>query len=154
MTIGTELRRINNVFMLHGLANGFAAGRIPEPRGLIIRGGHHSMTVGTELRRINKMSSCFMGSPMGLPLAASQSRAVLSYEAVTTRWPSGLNCADLTAVSCFMGSPMGLPLAASQNRAVLSFEAVITRWPSGLNCSEVTLASCRSEPVNGTCQLS
>src|SRR5207248_8955658 len=31
------------------------------------------------------LSSCFMGSPIGFPLAASHNRAVLSSEAVTTR---------------------------------------------------------------------
>ena len=31
-------------------------------------------------------------------------RAVLSPEAVTTRCPSGLNCAELTSPSCFIGS--------------------------------------------------
>ena len=66
----------------------------------------------------------------------SQTRAVLSSEAVTTRWPSGLNCAELTAPHARIGSPIALPVAASQTRAVLSREAVTTRWPSGLNCAE------------------
>jgi hypothetical protein len=54
--------------------------------------------------------------PIGLPVAASHSRAVLSSEAVTTRWPSGLNRAELTQPSCFIGSPIGLPVAASHSR--------------------------------------
>ena len=37
------------------------------------------------------------GSPIGLPVAASQSRAVLSSDAVTMRLPSGLNAALYTA---------------------------------------------------------
>ena len=44
-----------------------------------------------------------MGSPIGLPLAASHTRAVLSQEAVTTRWPSGLNCAELTVAFMLQG---------------------------------------------------
>ena len=35
MSIGTELRRINLAFMLHGLANWLAAGRIPQPHRVI-----------------------------------------------------------------------------------------------------------------------
>ena len=37
----------------------------------------------------------------------SQSRAVLSKEAVKTRWPSGLNCAEITVSPCCIGSPIG-----------------------------------------------
>ena len=72
------------------------------------------------------MLSCCMGAPTGLPVSASHTRAVRSYEAVTTRRPSGLNSADLTRPSCFRGSPIGLPLSASHTRAVLSQEAVTT----------------------------
>jgi hypothetical protein len=48
--------------------------------------------------------SCRIGSPIALPVTASHTRAVLSAEAVTTRWPSGLNCADTTPPSCRIGS--------------------------------------------------
>ena len=82
--------------------------------------------------------SCCIGSPIDFPLEASQSRAVLSPEAVTSRWPSGLNAAELTQPSCCIGMPIAFPLAASQSRAVLSPEAVTTRWPSGLNAAERT----------------
>ncbi len=57
---------------------------------------------------------------MGCPVAASQTRAVLSSLAVRTRRPSGLNAAWFTLSSCFIGGAMGCPVAASQTRAVLS----------------------------------
>ena len=66
--------------MLHRLANGFATGRIPQLRGPIVRGGHDPPAIGTELRRTNQAPACCIGSPMGLPLAASHSCAVLSFE--------------------------------------------------------------------------
>src|SRR5271154_3441251 len=47
------------------------------------------------------------GSPIGWPVAASQTRAVLSEDAVTMRLPSGLNAALLTAPSWpLSGSPL------------------------------------------------
>ncbi len=77
----------------------------------------------------------------GLPVAASQTRAVLSSDAVTMRVPSGLNCALLTPRSCPESVARGLPVAASQTRAVLSYDAVTMRVPSGLNCALVTTSS-------------
>ena len=76
------------------------------------------------------------GLPMGLPVAASQTRAVLSKDAVTTRRPSGLNAALLTTSSWpLSGSPIGLPVAASQMRAVRSEVAVTMRRPSELKAA-------------------
>ena len=79
---------------------------------------------------------------MGSPVAGSQSRAVLSAEAVKSRRPSGLNRADSTLASCLIGLPMGLQVPASHNRALLSQEAVTTRWLSGLNSAHLTTFSC------------
>ena len=45
-----------------------------------------------------------IGSPLGFPLAASQSRAVPSFEAVTIRLPSGLNCAEKMRAKCCIGA--------------------------------------------------
>ena len=78
---------------------------------------------------------------MALPFVVSQSRPVLSPEAVTTRRPSGLNRAELTAPLCFMGWPTALPVAASHSRAVLSPEAVTTHRPSALNSADAIAAS-------------
>jgi hypothetical protein len=46
-----------------------------------------------------------------------QSRRLI-FRGVTTRWPSGLNRAELTLLSCVMGWPNGLPLAASHSREI------------------------------------
>jgi len=54
----------------------------------------------------------------GVKDRTSQSRAVPSADAVSTRWPSALNCAEVTPSSCFIGSPIALPVTASQSRAV------------------------------------
>ena len=87
--------------------------------------------VRTETCRPN-LPSWRIGSPSGLPLSASHTRAVLSSEAVTIRRPSGLKLAALTRSSWRIGSPSGLPLSASHTRAVLSSDAVTIRRPSGL----------------------
>ncbi len=72
-----------------------------------------------------------------MPSDASQTRAVWSFEAVTTREPSGLNAAEDTPPACPFSTAIGLPSDASQTRAVWSFlEVVTTRDPSGLNTAE------------------
>ena len=71
-----------------------------------------------------------------MPESASQTRAVVSPEAVTTRLPSGLNAAEETGAVCPWREARVLPESASQTRAVLSSEAVTTRLPSGLNAAE------------------
>ena len=85
-------------------------------------------------------SSCVIGTPTALPVSASQTRAVLSHDAVTTRLPSGLKLAEVTHLSCVIGTPMALPVSASQTRAVLSPDAVTTRLPSEVKLAEVTSA--------------
>jgi hypothetical protein len=59
-----------------------------------------------------------------LPLSASQSRAVLSPDAVSTRRPSGLKTALTTESVSPWKVVRSLPLSASQSRAVLSPGAV------------------------------
>ena len=80
-------------------------------------------------------------------MRASQTRAVLSRDAVTTRWPSGLNSAYVTRSPCRNGSVKHWPVTASQIRAV-SAEAVTKRVPSGLKRAESTPESCLSGLVN------
>ena len=70
-----------------------------------------------------------------MPVAASQMRAVLSYDAVTMRDPSGLKAADFTWSSWPRRTAISLPVAASQMRAVLSNDAVTMRDPSGLKAA-------------------
>ena len=76
-----------------------------------------------------------------MPLPASQTRAVASSEAVTTRRPSGLKAAPSSLRAWPFMTASGLPPAASHTRAVLSSEAVTTRVPSALN------ATLRTAPV-------
>ena len=79
---------------------------------------------------------------MGRPVAASQSRAVLSMLPVRTALPSGLNATALTSPWWASGEPMGRPVAASQSRAVLSSPPVKTALPSGLNATAMTSPWC------------
>ena len=58
--------------------------------------------------------------PRLVPRKLRQTRAVLSAEAVTTRWPSGLNTADVTESVCPCSTARLRPEAASHTRAVLS----------------------------------
>jgi hypothetical protein len=68
----------------------------------------------------------------------SQIRAVLSYDVVTIRDPSGLNAAECTASPWPRSTAISFAVATSQTRAVLSFEAVTMRDPSGLNAADDT----------------
>ena len=71
------------------------------------------------------------------PLFASQIRAVLSPEAVTTRVPSGENAAPTTVASCLRRTS-SRPFSTSQIRAVWSADAVTTRVPSRENEAPTT----------------
>ena len=59
-----------------------------------------------------------------MPESASQTRAVVSAEAVTTRLPSGLNAAEQNLCGVPLEGARGLPDSASETCAVLSAEAV------------------------------
>jgi hypothetical protein len=63
---------------------------------------------------------------------ATQTRAVLSAVAVTTRLPSGLKLALNTEPVWPLSRAISLPLSASKTRAVRSSDAVTTRLPSEL----------------------
>ena len=63
-------------------------------------------------------------------------RAVLSFDAVTMRDPSGLKAADHKGSSWPRRTAISLALAASQMRAVSSFDAVTMREPSGLKAAD------------------
>ena len=75
---------------------------------------------------------------MGCPAVASQSRAVPSWQPVSTTLPSERNATVLTASGCCIGEPMGWLVVASQSRAVLSLLPVSTALPSGLNATATT----------------
>src|SRR5437660_454749 len=89
-----------------------------------------------------------------MPVRTSQIRTVLVFEDVTTRLPSGLNCAERTQPACFIGSVRASPVRAFQIRAVSS-DAVTILSPSRLNCAEMTKPSCfigsvRALPVSAS----
>ena len=122
LAVGAERRAPHNIFMaFERLADRLAGRGVPDPRRLVIRRGDDALAVGAERRATHSASWPLSGSPIGLPVAASQIRAVLSSDAVTMRLPSGLNAAlSTTIVMALEGSPIGWPVAASQIRAVLS----------------------------------
>jgi len=72
------------------------------------------------------------------PVAASQTRAILSNEAVTMRLPLGENSAEITRSPCPDSTASWAPVTASQMRTVLSSDAVTMRLPSGEYAAEVT----------------
>ena len=102
---------------------------VPDPRRGVHRGGDDPVAVG--LKAARRPLRVPLEGARSLPESASQTRAVVSYEAVTTRLPSGLNAAELTGWVCPWRVARGLPESASQTCAVLSPEAVTTRLPSG-----------------------
>ena len=70
--------------MPQGFADRRPGRRIPHPRGLVTGRGHHPLAVGAE-RRCRPRLLVPQGLPIGAPVAASHTRAVLSADAVTTR---------------------------------------------------------------------
>jgi hypothetical protein len=73
-----------------------------------------------------------------VPMAASQSRTVLSYEADATVVPSGEKATDMTESLWPLRVCLWAPMAASQSRTVLSFEADATVVPSGEKATDMT----------------
>ena len=78
------------------LADRLAGRGVPDPRRLVPGRGDDALPVGAERRARHWTSWPLSGSPIGSPVAASQTRAVLSLDAVTMRLPSGLNAARVT----------------------------------------------------------
>ena len=122
--------------MAHWLAHRLAALRLPHPRGLIVEAVTIRRPSELKVAALTELS-WRIGSPTGLPLSASHTRAVLSKDAVTTRRPSGLKLAATTVPSWRIGSPTGLPLSTSQTRAV-SPDVVTTNRPSALKLAANT----------------
>ena len=78
--------------MLQGFADRRAGRRVPHPRGLVPDAVTTRLPSGLNAA-LSTRPSCRKGWPIGAPVAASHTRAVLSLDAVTTRVPSGLNAA-------------------------------------------------------------
>ena len=123
-------------------------GGVPEPRRVVMAAGEYGLAVGAERHGPNR-ALVLHGGPMGLPVAASQSRAVLSSLPVSTALPSGLNA---TARPC-PGAPGwarwvaggGVPeprrvvIAAGEYGLAVGAErhgptppCCVKRWPDGL----------------------
>ena len=114
---------------------------IPNARGGVERCGNRAGTVRAERRAVHgpRMPRQHDERSAGL---ASQMRAVLSFPAVMTREPSGLNAALLTWSVCPESVASTAPVLASHTRAVLSQDAVTMRPPSGLNQAPFTQDPC------------
>ena len=115
-----------------------AAGRIPQPRGLVLACGHHRLAIGRELRAENLY-------PHGRARPAVPGRwphptAVRSCPqlAVTTVLPSGENCALSTAPSWPRKDLQLLAAGHIPQPRGLVLLAVTTVLPSGENCALLT----------------
>ena len=109
-------------------------GRVPDDGGLVPRRGDDAPPSG--LNAAASQGPCARRAMRSFcPVAASQTMAVLSSEAVTIRRPSGLNAADHTGFVCPVSERIFRPVAAFQTMAVPSPEAVTIRRPSALNAA-------------------
>ncbi len=109
---------------------------VPDARGLVVRRGDDARAVGAERGGMSPNPRGRCRTAICLAVAASQTRAVLSSDAVTMRDPSGLKAAELTNSLVAAQDGDRLPVAASQMRAVLSSDAVTMRDPSGLKAAD------------------
>ena len=114
---------------------------------------HHSRLYSVFSSSVNDQSCS--GSLRYLSISSckgmnSHTLAVMSHDAVTIYFPSGLNWADLTSYSCLNGSVTGSPVLASHTLAVLPHDAVTIYFPSGLNWAEKTESSCFNGSVTGS----
>ncbi len=81
--------------MRQGWAEGLARRRVPEPGRAVLAPGETVLPSGLNATAPTPLS-CVRVRPMGWPVAASQSRAVLSWLPVITVLPSGLNATAST----------------------------------------------------------
>ena len=85
------------------------------------------------------------GEPMGLPVAASQSRRVLSDEPETMRRPSGLKATEMTTLVCPWSRLFSWDTCTAFSRAVWPAMATsATRWLSGNNAMARIMPSAAS----------
>ncbi len=109
----------------------------------------HSWTDNTEFPaaivlpsglNVNELPRCLeiMGRPMGRPVVASQSRAILAAVSsdVSTDLPSGLKSPIPTLSSWTMGGAMDSPVRTSRSRVTSGGDALVSIvLPSGLNAN-------------------
>ena len=114
---------------------GLAGRCVPHPRGLVVRCGDDRRPSGLKLAALTARS-WRNGSPSGLPLSASHTRAVCRRRGDDAPAVRAETCRRPVLVA--HGSPTGLPLSASHTRAVLSSDAVTIRRPSALKLAART----------------
>ena len=129
------------------LATGEASRAIgpPHPRHSVLRGRDEELAIlaeGGGLDRRLVLQKERLSHPTG-PLP--HTRAVLSQEVVTMRWPSGLNATEVSASECPFSSAGGREPSARHTRATPSCEAVTMLCPSGLYTAAATASSCSIE---------
>ena len=108
---------------------------VPDAGGRVVGRGDDARPVGAEGGG-SDLSHVAAEDGNRLSVAASQTRAVSSEDAVTMRDPSGLKAAELTEFSWPLRTAIALPVVASQMRAVWSLDAVTICAPSGLKAAE------------------
>ena len=93
LAVRAEGDSAQRTLMEQGLANRQPRGRLPAPGRRVVADRHGHLAVGTEHPGQNAAAAVRSGGLRGWPVAASQSRAVLSPEVDRIVWPSGLNVA-------------------------------------------------------------
>ena len=137
LAVGAERHGRDRALVFQWRPDGLAGGGVPEPRRPVIAAGQHGLAVGAE-RHGHDRALMRRGGPMGWPVAASQSRAVLSQLPVSTVLPSGLNATagprpDAPAAArwaCRWPRPRAAPSCPKL--------PVSTVLPSGLNATAMT----------------
>ena len=118
------------------LADRLAGRGVPQPRRLVLRRGDDALAVGAERRALTTPAWPLSGSPIGLPVAASHSRAVLSVRRGDDALAVG---AERRAIHIILMAFERLAdrlagLGVPQPRRLV-LDAVTMRLPSGLNAA-------------------
>ena len=100
--VGTEDGASDRSWCREGRGDALAGGGVPDPRGVVDEAVTTRRPSGLKAAA-RHCPGAARGAPTGLPVAASQTRAVPSSEAVTTRRPSGLKAAALTRALVLQG---------------------------------------------------
>ena len=119
--------------MLQGQAEGWRSA-CPRAAPSVTSSGEDGLAVGAERHGTDRRLDV-QGRPMGWPVAASQSRAVLSSLPVSDGLAVGAERHGSDMALMRQGWAEGRPVAASQSRAVRSELPVRTVLPSGLNAT-------------------
>ena len=148
LAVGAERRAHTPILMaFERLADRLAGLGVPEPRRLVPDAVTMRLPSGLNAA-LHTILMALSGSPIGLPVSASQTRAVLSSDAVTMRLPSGLNAAlDHSILMALERLADRLAGRGVPHPRRLVPDAVTMRLPSGLNAALITASSW---PVSGS----